>query len=131
MSKSILDLIEEIKLSSMPLEAKLCALWGLQSTVAGEYKATQAFRDTLFNALPIGKSMRVCEIREYLNLTISVQKLSAALYPMAYFCTGLVREEFDGEKIAVKCREFDYNTYRYNEIEKEVDTKVVLYTRMR
>ena len=131
MPKSIRDLIEEIHLSSMPLEAKLCALWGLQNTVAGEYKARQAFRDTLLNAMPIGKPMRVCEIRDYLGLTISVQKLSAELHPMVYFGLGLVREEMDGEKITVKCREFDYHTYRYNDVEKEVDTTLVLYTRVR
>ena len=90
--KTIYEEIREIKDSNLPLEIKLCALWGLQNTKREEWEATKAFRAVLREAMPIGEPMRVKDIKERFNLPISVQKLTAELYAMQY-CSNIRREE--------------------------------------
>ena len=100
--KTIYEEIREIKDSNLPLEIKLCALWGLQNSKREEFVATKAFREVLREAMPIGEPMRVKEIKERFKLPLSVQKLTAELYYMQYF-GQLSREEIpSGKKITVK-----------------------------
>lgn len=95
--KTIYEEIREIKESNLPLEIKLCALWGLQNSKREEYEATRAFRETLREALPIGEPMRVQDIKARFNLPLSIQKLTAELYQMQYV-GGMRREEIPSGK---------------------------------
>lgn len=132
--KTIYEEIREIEDSNLPLEIKLCALWGLQNTKRESYVATMAFRDTLHKAMPIGEPMRVKEIKERFNLPLSIQKLTAELYDMQY-CTNIRREELPtGKKITVKvCRWGWKNNTEWGcwEEEKEVLETFAYYTRVR
>lgn len=94
--KTIYEEIREIQDSNLPLEIKLCALWGLQNTKGEKFVATRAFRSVLLEAMPIGEPMRVKDIKERFNLPISIQKLTAELYDMQY--SGLRREELPSGK---------------------------------
>lgn len=95
--KTIYEEIREIKESNLPLEIKLCALWGLQNSKKEEYEATRAFRETLREALPMGEPMRVQDIKARFNLPLSIQKLTAELYQMQYV-GGMRREEIPSGK---------------------------------
>lgn len=99
--KTIYEEIREIKDSNLPLEIKLCALWGLQNTRRESWEATKAFREVLREAMPIGELMRVKEIKERFNLPISVQKLTAELYNMQYYGELVRRELPSGKTIKV------------------------------
>lgn len=132
--KTIYDEIREIQDSNLPLEIKLCALWGLQNTKREAYVATMAFRDTLREAMPIGEPMRVKDIKERFNLPLSIQKLTAELSDMQY-CTNIRREEIPtGKKVTVKVCRWGWlsNTeWGCREEEKEVEEKFAYYTRVR
>ncbi len=132
--KTIYEEIREIKDSNLPLEIKLCALWGLQNTKREEWEATKAFREVLREAMPIDEPMRVSEIKATFNLPLSVQKLTAELYEMQYI-GGIRREEIPtGKKITVKvCRWGWKNGTEWGcwEEEEEILEKFAYYTRVR
>jgi hypothetical protein len=134
--KTIYEEIREIQESNLPLEIKLCALWGLQNTKREAYVATQAFHDTLREAMPIGEPMRVKDIKARFNLPISVQKLTVELYNMQYF-GELERKELPSGKtlkvIANGHFTLDSNdrwVYSGDE-EIEIEEKFAYYTRVR
>ena len=134
--KTIYEEIREIQDSNLPLNIKLCALWGLQNTKREKYVATMAFRDTLREAMPIGKPMRVNEIKATFNLPLSVQKLTAELYEMQYI-GGIRREEIPTGKTikAIANGHFMWDSdsrwvYSGDE-EIEVEEKFAYYTRVR
>ena len=134
--KTIYEEIREIKDSNLPLEIKLCALWGLQNTKREEYEATRAFHEVLREAMPIGEPMRVKDIKERFNLPISVQKLTAELRDMIYF-GELRREEIPSGKTikAMKCGHWGwddmYNWKWHEGGEVEVEEKFAYYVRIR
>lgn len=132
--KTIYQEIREIKDSNLPLDIKLCALWGLQNTRREEWEATRAFREVLREAMPIDEPMRVSEIKAKFNLPISVQKLTAELYNMQYI-GGIRREEIPtGKKITVKVSRWGWknNTeWGYWEEEEEILETFPYYTRIR
>ena len=132
--KTIYEEIREIKDSNLPLEIKLCALWGLQNTKRGEWEATKAFREVLREAMPIGEPMRVSDIKARFNLPLSVQKLTPELYAMQYI-GGIRREELPtGKKITVKVFRWGWkNDTEWGcwEEEKEILETFAYYTRVR
>lgn len=132
--KTIYEEIREIKDSNLPLEIKLCALWGLQNTKREEWEATKAFREVLREAMPIGEPMRVKDIKERFNLPISVQKLTAELYEMQYI-DGLERKEIPtGKKFTVKVWRWGWKNYTEWgcwEEDEEIEEKFAYYTRVR
>jgi hypothetical protein len=134
--KTIYEEIREIQDSNLPLEIKLCALWGLQNTKREEFEATKAFRNTLREAMPIGEPMRVKEIKARFNLPLSIQKLTAELYDMQYFGELERREIPSGKTIKVMA----YGHWDWDEIgnwrwheggEVEVEEKFAYYVRVR
>jgi hypothetical protein len=134
--KTIYEEIREIKDSNLPLEIKLCALWGLQNTKREEFEATKAFREVLREAIPIGEPMRVKEIKERFNLPLSVQKLTAELYDMQYYGMLERKEIPSGKTIKV----MTYGHWGWNEIgnwqwheggEAEIEEKFAYYVRVR
>jgi hypothetical protein len=134
--KTIYEEIREIQDSNLPLEIKLCALWGLQNTKREAYVATQAFHDTLREAMPIGEPMRVKDIKERFNLPISIQKLTVELYNMQYF-GELERKELPTGKTLKVMRdghwgwdnEGNWKWHEYAEV--EIEEKFAYYTRVR
>lgn len=132
--KTIYEEIREIKDSNLPLEIKLCALWGLQNTKREEWEATKAFREILREAMPIGEPMRISEIKARFNLPLSIQKLTAELYEMQYI-GGIRREEIpSGKKITVKVWRWGWKNdtkWGYWEEEKEILETFAYYTRVR
>ena len=132
--KTIYEEIREIKDSNLPLEIKLCALWGLQNNKRGEWEATKAFREALREAMPIDEPMRVSEIKARFNLPLSVQKLTAELYEMQYV-GGIRREEIPtGKKIIVKVWRWGWRNdteWGYWEEDKEILESFPYYTRIR
>lgn len=134
--KTIYEEIREIKDSNLPLEIKLCALWGLQNTKREEYEATKAFREVLREAMPIGEPMRVKEIKERFNLPLSIQKLTAELYDMKYY--GLLeRRELPSGK-TIKVMKYGhwgwddmYNWKWHEDSEVEIEEKFAYYVRVR
>lgn len=133
--KTIYEEIREIQDSNLPLEIKLCALWGLQSTKKEKFVATQAFHDTLREAMPIGEPMRVKDIKERFNLPLSVQKLTAELWDMKYFGELERRVLPSGKKIkAIENGHFgwDNGVWVYCEgKEIEIEEKFAYYVRVR
>jgi hypothetical protein len=134
--KTIYAEIREIKDSNLPLEIKLCALWGLQNSKREEHEATKAFREVLREAMPIGEPMRVKEIKERFNLPLSVQKLTAELYDMKYF--GLLeRREIPSGKTIKTIRDGhwgwdDTGKWKWHEGgEVEIEEKFAYYVRVR
>lgn len=133
--KTIYEEIREIKDSNLPLEIKLCALWGLQNTAKEEWEATKAFRDVLREAMPIGEPMRVKDIKARFNLPISVQKLTVELYDMQY--VGSLRREVipSGKKIkAIENGHFECINDAWECVagkEVEIEEKFAYYTRVR
>ena len=134
--KTIYEEIREIKDSTLPLEIKLCALWGLQNTKREGYEATKAFRDVLREAMPIGEPMRVKDIKARFNLPISVQKLTAELSDMKYF--GLLeRREIPSGKTFKTMRDGhwgwdDMGNWKWHECgEVEIEEKFAYYIRVR
>ena len=131
--KTIYEEIREIKDSNLPLEIKLCALWGLQNTKREEFEATKAFREVLREAMPIGEPMRVKDIKARFNLPISVQKLTAELYDMQYF-GELKREVIPSGKtftVAVERWTFKSNEWGYWTEDKEINEEFAYYVRIR
>ena len=134
--KTIYEEIREIKDSNLPLEIKLCALWGLQNTKREEWEATKAFREVLREAMPIGEPMRVKDIKERFNLPISVQKLTIELYAMKYWGELERREIPSGKTLKVmKCGYFgwdDKGNWEYTgDHEVEIEEKFAYYVRVR
>jgi hypothetical protein len=134
--KTIYEEIREIKDSNLPLEIKLCALWGLQNTKREEWEATKAFREVLREAMPIGEPMRVKEIKERFNLPLSVQKLTAELYDMKYFGLLERRELPSGKTIKVTKyghwgwdNEGNWQWHEGGEV--EIEEKFAYYVRVR
>lgn len=134
--KTIYEEIREIKDSNLPLEIKLCALWGLQNTKRGEWEATKAFREALREAMPIDEPMRVSEIKSTFNLPLSVQKLTAELYAMQYI-GGIRREEIPSGK-TVKVMKYghwdwdDSGNWKWCDGgEAEIEEKFAYYVRVR
>ena len=134
--KTIYEEIREIKDSNLPLEIKLCALWGLQNTRREEWEATKAFREVLREAMPIGEPMRVKDIKERFNLPISIQKLTVELYNMQYF-GELERKELPSGKTikAIANGHFTWdNEGRWvysGDKEIEIEEKFAYYVRVR
>lgn len=134
--KTIYEEIREIKDSNLPLEIKLCALWGLQNTKREEWEATKAFREVLREAMPIGEPMRVKEIKERFNLPLSVQKLTAELYDMKYF-GQLERRELSSGKTIKVIRDGHWGwdnegNWKWHEGgEVEIEEKFAYYVRVR
>ena len=133
--KTIYEEIREIKDSNLPLEIKLCALWGLQNTKREEWEATKAFREVLREAMPIGEPMRVKDIKERFNLPISVQKLTAELWNMKYYGELERRVLPSGKKIkAIENGHFGYDNgvWVYSgDKEIEIEEKFAYYIRVR
>lgn len=134
--KTIYEEIREIKDSNLPLEIKLCALWGLQNTKREEWEATNAFREVLREAMPIGEPMRVKDIKERFNLPISVQKLTAELWNMQYY--GELKREVTPSGKTIKAIEnghyswSDSGYWVYCEgKEIEIEEKFAYYVRLR
>jgi hypothetical protein len=134
--KTIYEEIREIKDSNLPLEIKLCALWGLQNTKREEHEATRAFREILREAMPIGEPMRVKEIKERFNLPLSVQKLTAELYDMKYFGLLERREIPSGKTLKVTKyghwgwdNEGNWQWHEGGEV--EIEEKFAYYVRVR
>lgn len=134
--KTIYAEIREIQDSNLPLEIKLCALWGLQNTKRENYVATKAFREVLRDAMPIGEPMRVKEIKEKFNLPLSIQKLTAELYTMQYYGLLERREIPSGKTIKV----MTYGHWGWDDMgylkwyegdEAEIEEKFAYYTRVR
>jgi hypothetical protein len=134
--KTIYEEIREIQESNLPLEIKLCALWGLQNTKREGYVATQAFHDTLREAMPIGEPMRVKDIKERFNLPISIQKLTVELYNMQYF-GELERKELPTSKTLKVMRDGHWGwdnegNWKWHECaEVEIEEKFAYYVRVR
>ena len=134
--KTIYEEIREIRDSNLPLEIKLCALWGLQNTKREEWEATKAFREVLREAMPIGEPMRVKDIKARFNLPISVQKLTAELYDMQY--VGQLKREEISTGRTFKTMQYghwgwdDLGNRQWHEYgEVEVAEKFAYYTRIR
>lgn len=134
--KTIYEEIREIKDSNLPLEIKLCALWGLQNSKREEYEATKVFRELLREAMPIGEPMRVSEIKDRFNLPLSIQKLTAELYQMQYI-GGIRREELPSGK-TVKVMAYGHwdwdemgNWHWHEGGEVEIEEKFAYYVRVR
>ena len=134
--KTIYEEIREIKDSNLPLEIKLCALWGLQNSKRNEWEATKAFREVLREAMPIDEPMRVKDIKERFNLPISVQKLTAELYNMQYYGQLERRELASGKTIKVM-RDGHWgwdnmgNWKWHEDGEVEIEEKFAYYVRVR
>lgn len=133
--KTIYEEIREIKESNLPLEIKLCALWGLQNTKREEFEATKAFREVLREALPIGEPMRVQDIKARFNLPLSIQKLTAELWNMQYV-GGMRREEIPSGKTlkVIANGYFDWVNGRWvytGDEEIEIEEKFAYYVRVR
>lgn len=133
--KTIYEEIREIQDSNLPLEIKLCALWGLQNTKRESWEATKAFYDTLREAMPIGEPMRVKDIKERFNLPISIQKLTVELYNMQYFGELERRILPTGKKIkAIENAHFGWDNGVWVYIENreiEIEEKFAYYVRVR
>lgn len=135
--KTIYEEICEIRDSNLPLEIKLCALWGLQNTKRSEWEATKAFREVLRETMPIDEPMRVSEIKARFNLPLSIQKLTAELYQMQYI-GGIRREEIPTGKtfkVMESCGHWDWdaqgNWHWHEAAEVEIEEKFAYYTRVR
>lgn len=134
--KTIYSEIREIQDSNLPLDIKLCALWGLQNTRREKFVATNAFREALREAMPIGEPMRVKDIKARFNLPLSIQKLTAELYTMQYF-GQLERREIPSGKTLKVMRDGhwgwdDMHTWRWHEGgEVKIEEKFAYYTRVR
>lgn len=135
--KTIYEEIREIKDSNLPLEIKLCALWGLQNSKKEEYEAKKVFREILREAMPIGEPMRVKDIKARFNLPLSIQKLTAELYTMQYY-GELKREEIPSGKTFKVIQSYghwgwDYmgNWHWHEGGEVEIEEKFAYYTRVR
>jgi hypothetical protein len=134
--KTIYEEIREIKDSNLPLEIKLCALWGLQNTKREEWEATKAFREVLREAMPIGEPMRVKDIKERFNLPLSVQKLTTELYAMKYWGELERREIPSGKTLKVTAYghwgwDDEGNWHWHEGGEVEIEEKFAYYVRVR
>lgn len=131
--KTIYEEIREIKDSNLPLEIKLCALWGLQNTKREEFEATKAFHEVLREAMPIGEPMRVKDIKERFNLPLSVQKLTAELRDMIYYGQMERRVIPTGKTFTVTVERWTFksNEWGYWTEDKEINEEFAYYVRVR
>ena len=134
--KTIYAEIREIQDSNLPLDIKLCALWGLQNARREKFVATSAFREVLREAMPIGEPMRVKDIKARFNLPLSIQKLTAELYTMQYFGQLERKEMPSGKTIKVMRNghwgwDSAYNWKWHEAEEVEIEEKCVYYVKVR
>ena len=129
------DVIEIVKSSNIPEEAMLYVLSAVATCNNRKWEFDREFREKILASMPIGKSVRIKEIREESFPRFTSQRITRQMGYLVV-CGAVKREEVKiGRTIKVTrekwVRDYRYYGWRghYETEEIEIEERIVVFTR--
>ncbi len=129
------DVIEIVKASNIPEDAMLYVLSAVATCNNQKWEFDREFREKILSAMPLGEPIRIKEVRENSFPRFSNQRITRQMGYLTV-CGAVKREEVKtGRTVTVKYMGYVDDPsarwgYRYEEIEKEIEERIVLFTRL-
>lgn len=128
------DVIEIVKSSNIPEEAMLYVLSAVASCNNRKWEFDREFREKILASMPIGKSVRIKEIREESFPRFSNQRITRQMGYLVV-CGAVKREEVKtGRTIKVTREKWVWENVplwkgHYEEETLEIEERIVVFTR--